>query len=174
MLDQTSTAVDPNDSVDTAQPTQKQEAPPRPPAREGESKCRRCRGGKETFHYLYGRYLYDVDRARAIAADGREAVEVEEESARASVEESELDVRHVDHVNPTIPGVIAHIHYRLDDGEVVKAYVLIDGHHRAARCLRDGVPFLAYLLTEEESKAILLRGAELSSAEPALEGACGL
>src|SRR5438046_3060111 len=65
--------------------------------------CRRCRPGKETFWYLRGLYEYDVDRARAMAADGREAVEVEEESARASVDESELDETHVDHVDPSIP-----------------------------------------------------------------------
>jgi hypothetical protein len=35
--------------------------------------------------------------------------------------------------------------------------VLIDGNHRAARCLRDGLPFRAHLLTEAESEAVLLR-----------------
>jgi hypothetical protein len=102
-------------------------------------------------------YLYDIDRARTLTADGREPVEVEEDSVRASVAECELDDFHVPHVNAAIPGLIAHIHYPLKNGEVIKAHVLIDGHHRAARCLRERRPFFAYLLSEQESLDILLR-----------------
>jgi len=121
--------------------------------------CHRCRGksGKETFFYMSGKYKYDVDRAREIVSDGREPVEVEEDSVRASVAECDLDEFHLPHVDPTIPGIIAHIHYPTSHGRIVKAFVLIDGHHRAARCLKDGLPYHAYLLDEEESVAILLR-----------------
>jgi glutamate-1-semialdehyde 2,1-aminomutase len=118
--------------------------------------CPRCKRSRETFWYLYGAYEYDVDKARALVADGHEPVEVEEESVVASVAESELDECHVPHVDPTIPGIIAHIRSTDADDEEVRGHVLIDGHHRAARCLREGLPFRAYLLTEEESEAILV------------------
>src|SRR5690349_17755266 len=111
--------------------------------------CSRCRGGRETFWYLEHLYLFDVDRARALAADGREPVEVEEESVRASVESSELDECHVPHVDASIPGLIAHVWFPDPGGEVMHGHVLIDGHHRAARCLQEGRPFQAYLLSEE-------------------------
>jgi SAM-dependent methyltransferase len=39
----------------------------------------------------------------------------------------------------------------------MQGHRLIDGHHRAARCLEEGTPFVAYLLSEEESRAVLLR-----------------
>jgi hypothetical protein len=128
--------------------------------------CPRCRNGKETFTYLDGQYKYDVDRARTLAADGRAPVEVEEDSIRDAMRESAMDECHIDHVDPSIPGLIAFIEYRFDDGELVTAHVLIDGHHRAARCLRDGLPFFAYLLTEDESRAVLLR----SPGNPATAG----
>jgi glutamate-1-semialdehyde 2,1-aminomutase len=120
--------------------------------------CPRCRRGQKRFWYLGGLYLYDVDRARQVVADGREPVEVEDESTRESVDGSELDEVHVDHVDPSIPGIIAHVEHRKEDGAVVRGHVLIDGHHRAARCLRDGLVFRASLLSEEESVAVLSRG----------------
>jgi glutamate-1-semialdehyde 2,1-aminomutase len=118
--------------------------------------CPRCRGGPETFYYLGGQYLYDVDRARELVQDGRETVEVDEDTLRESIEESELDECHLDHVDPQVPGIIAHIFYD-QAGETIQGHVLIDGHHRGARCLRDGLPFLAYLLDETESRAVLIR-----------------
>src|SRR5207237_1071831 len=101
--------------------------------------------------YLRGLYRFDLRRARRLACDGREPVEVDEDSARASLGDRPLDEGHVGHVDPAQPGIIAHVEHRTDEGEVLAGHVLIDGRHRAARCLREGRPFLAYLLTEEES-----------------------
>jgi hypothetical protein len=109
-------------------------------------------------------YLFDVDLARELVQDGREAVEVEEESVRFSVETSVIDSEHVKHVNPKYAGIIAHIWYRTAEGETIAAHLLIDGHHRAARCLQLGLPFNAYLLSEEESREILLRSPESDAA----------
>src|SRR5262249_11528149 len=119
--------------------------------------CPRCRSGRETFWYRFGgRYEFDVDKARALAGDGREPVEVEEESVRVEVESSELDECHVPPVDASIPGLIAHVWYPARPGEEWHGHLLIDGHHRAARCLREGRTFRAYLLSEEESRAVLL------------------
>jgi glutamate-1-semialdehyde 2,1-aminomutase len=126
--------------------------------------CPRCTHGKETFWYMNGLYAYDVDRARDLVGDGREAVELEDDSTRASVGEVELHEAHIGHVDPATPGIIAHIQYPTNDGEMVHGHVLIDGHHRAARCLLEQRSFLAYLLTEEESRAILLRSPDQATA----------
>jgi hypothetical protein len=64
------------------------------------------------------------------------------------------------------PGVIAQVRYPLDNGQTVTAHLLIDGNHRAARSLRDGVPFFAYLLTEDETAQTLLRSPQTVSVRP--------
>src|SRR5207302_946775 len=43
--------------------------------------CPRCRRDREFFWYM-GLYEYDVDRARDLVGDGREPVELEEDSVR--------------------------------------------------------------------------------------------
>ncbi len=122
-----------------------------------EPACSHCRSGSETFSYLGGAYLFDVDAAREMVADGRAPVEVEDDSVRLSMDGLRLVSEHIDHVNPEFPGIIAHVCFTDPSSEVLRGHVLIDGNHRAARCLRDGRPFRAHLLTEEESEAILLR-----------------
>jgi hypothetical protein len=120
------------------------------------SDCPRCRQTGREYYWYRGLYEFDVDRARALVPDGREPVEVDEESVRITVDETDVDECHLDHVDPTIPGIISHVFYRTEQGEEVRGHALIDGNHRAARCLRDGLPYFAYLLTEQESRQITL------------------
>jgi hypothetical protein len=122
-----------------------------------EPTCRHCRTGSETFSYLGGAYLFDVDAARELVANRREPVEVDEESVRLSMDGLRLVPEHLDHVDPRFPGIIAHVRFNDPTGEVLHGHVLIDGNHRAARCLRDRLPFFAHLLTPTESEAVLLR-----------------
>lgn len=122
-----------------------------------QSKCPNCATGAETFWYMAHKYLYDVDKARQLVSDGRETVELDDESVRFSVETSEINRQHLPHVNTEYPGIIAHIRYRTDAGEMVHGHVLIDGHHRAARCLELEIPFFVHLLTEDESEEVLLK-----------------
>ena len=112
--------------------------------------------GSEVYRYLSRNFVFDVDRANELVRDGREPVEVDEESVRYSVDRSEICVAHIAHVDPTRPGIIAHVQVRTEEGEQVTGHVLIDGNHRAARCLELNRPFFAYLLTEAESDAILI------------------
>jgi hypothetical protein len=114
----------------------------------------------EIFHFLGYCYVFDVDRANRIVRDGREPIELEEDDARYSAETSELIPEHIAHVNPDRPGIIAHVRYTTEQGETMKGHVLIDGNHRAARCLQLNRPFFVYILTEEESQAILVRRPE--------------
>lgn len=119
--------------------------------------CRRKLKGGERYRYFGRNFVFDVDRANQLVRDGREPVELDEPSVRGSVEGSEICQEHVAHTDPSRPGIIAHVQCVADDGEVIKGHVLIDGNHRAARCLELGRPFYAFLLTEEESAAILTR-----------------
>ncbi len=112
----------------------------------------------ETFWYLHEMFIFDVDHANRLVLDGREPVELEEASIRMSLDErAEINRKHVATVDCSRPGIIAHVEYADADGQVYKGHVLIDGNHRAARCLELHQPFFAYLLTEEESRAILFR-----------------
>ncbi len=124
--------------------------------------CPRC-WGEEKHEYFWYLHLYDfdVEVARRFVADGREPVEVEEDSVRHSVENSVLYESHVGHVDASFPGIIAHVFYPAESGERIHAHVLIDGHHRAARCLREDRPFFAHILTEEESVAVLVKSPEM-------------
>jgi len=109
---------------------------------------------------MHRAYIFDVDKANRLIRDGREPVVVEEESVRYCTEKTEVNPEHVPHVDPTRPGIIAHVQYRSEEGEVFRGHVLIDGNHRAVRCLQLDRPFFAFLLSEEESQAILLRRPE--------------
>ena len=121
----------------------------------------RCtRGSGEVYWYMSNMYEFDVELARQLAGDGREPVEVDEESVRQSVDDCIIDEEHVGHVDPSIPGIIIAVFHRQPDGETVEGQLLVDGHHRAARCLRDALPYFAYLLSEEESRQIVLRTPE--------------
>ena len=120
--------------------------------------CPHCRDGEETYGYLKRAWVYDVDLARQIVSDGRESVELHPDDVAYCVDNSRIHEQHVDHVNPIYPGILAHLWGPGEDGKWEHGHLLIDGNHRAARCLRDGLPFRAYLLTEDESEQILRRG----------------
>ena len=135
--------------------------------------CPRCTGtGRESFYCYDDRIKYDVDRAWGLVGDGRAPVELEPEDVDWSVRVAHIDAPHVDHVDPSIPGLIAHSWLTLDDGEVARGHVLIDGHHRAARCLRDGRPFFVYVLSEEESDSVLLRHPDRECESPPTAPGC--
>ena len=120
--------------------------------------CPHCSDGSETYRYFQGRYKFDVDRAREIVADGRTPVELDPADVRYSVDMSRIYPQHVKHVDPKFPGIIAHVWGPGENGSWLHGHLLIDGHHRAARCLELGIPYFVHLLTEQESEEILLRG----------------
>jgi hypothetical protein len=121
--------------------------------------CPHCATGAETYGYLKRAYVYDVDLARKIVSDGREPVELERDDVAYCVDNSRIHKQHIDHVNTKYPGILGHLWGPGEDGTWEHGHVLIDGNHRAARCLRDGLPFRACLLSEDESEQILKRGA---------------
>ncbi len=113
--------------------------------------------GPETYGYMNDRYIFDVDLARRLVTDGREALLLDRPSVSDAVRYSTIRHEHVAHVDPSIPGIISHVWFVEEDGRSVHGHLLIDGNHRAAQCLETNRDFFAYLLSEEESRQILLR-----------------
>ena len=133
-------------------------AKPKTAAQKEQNGCPHCVGGEETYGYLKRAWVYDVDLARRIVSDGREAVEIETDDVAYFVDNSRIHKQHLDHVNAVYPGILAHLWGQGHDGAIQHGHLLIDGNHRAAKCLRDKMPFKAYVLSEDESELILLRG----------------
>lgn len=125
------------------------------------SECARCQlnaeDGGEVFYHRKNAFKFDVDLAIQIVSDGREPVEVDDDTLRRALLDTEVDEQHLPHVNIGRPGIIANVTYHLDDGQTVTAHLLIDGNHRAARSLQVERPFSVYLLTEAETARTLLR-----------------
>jgi hypothetical protein len=99
---------------------------------------------------MNGLYVFDVDRARRLAGD-REPEEVDEVRLRRVLARRGIcreHVPHADHTRPGLVGVIA-------EGRAVLR-VLLDGAHRAARAVREGVPFRAQVLTVAETRRCLM------------------
>ncbi|MBS0210404.1 MAG: hypothetical protein JSS27_15780 [Planctomycetes bacterium] len=112
---------------------------------------------KETFSYMGERYVFDITKAIKFAGDGREAFELAQDDVRFSLKKVRINKDHVKTVDVTKPGIVANLQYECKDGSLVRGHRLIDGHHRAQRCLKLGVPFQVYLLTDTESDAIVLK-----------------
>lgn len=120
--------------------------------------CSRCsRGRGEAFWCFKSRYVFDVDLAREYVREGHELSELDPDDVAYSVNRTEVNEEHVAHVDPSIPGIVAHVFLPDEDGTVSHGHRLIDGHHRAARCQQLGIPFPVYVLTALESQQILIK-----------------
>jgi hypothetical protein len=93
-------------------------------------------------------FAWAIELAINICSDGRTPSAVLPEHVNAILSVNDTNPSHLDHVDPNIPGIACVCGYA---GEQ-PLLVLIDGSHRAARCLRDNIPFFVYLLSEEESR----------------------
>lgn len=127
--------------------------------------CSRCNRNGEAFYCFKKNYIFDVDLAREMVSDGREVFELDADDVDYSIDRCEINEGHLAHVDPSFPGIVAHLFFRDDDGTMVHAHRLIDGHHRASRCRQDGLPFRVHILSERESVAILTRSPEGSKPE---------
>lgn len=128
-----------------------------------EEECPNCKDGPEFYRMYFSLFKFDVDLARKLVSDGRESVELEPEDVKYAVEWSRICKQHVAHVDVQFPGIVAHYWYPEKDGTVLHGTVLIDGHHRAARTLELNVPFFIHVLSEEESRQVILRAPDLQA-----------
>ena len=116
--------------------------------------CEECKGRRDGVQVYSSvrlrdmvRLAWDVELALQICTDGREAEYVDPSQIAQMLQANQVNPMHLDHVDPTIPGIACVMEYAEDRRPVI---CLIDGCHRAARCLRDNVPFYIYTLTEQE------------------------
>ena len=116
-------------------------------------------GVHESFRFTFengdGDALYDITIAKACVVAGWTVACVEIPRAMMAdiAERNEWDPARLDRVDPAIPGIGVPM---LLDGAVI--YALVDGMHRNARALRDGLPFKAHLLTDDAAQACLIAG----------------
>ena len=121
----------------------------------GEDRCAICKARRqqatvEIFQFSdeVDTYIFRLDRAREIAADGRAAQPVSEEMLRAFAGMNEFDHDHLFHVDPSRPGIFT---------RRFGAPILLDGTHRAVLCFATQQQFHAFELSYEESLLCLLQ-----------------
>jgi hypothetical protein len=113
-----------------------------------------CRPGSPEI-YTVTRYrdnamlAFDVDLASDICQDGRAPIEIPVEVLDAILRVNGITRDHVNHVDPSIPGIACPVD-RSPEG--VPVLGLIDGSHRAAKCRLNSLPFFAFHMTTEEAQ----------------------
>ena len=93
-------------------------------------------------------YIFRIDKAKKIVADGRGALPVSPETLRAFAGMNEFDLDHMLHVDLSRPGIFT---------RRFGAPILLDGTHRAVRCFARHQQFHAYELSYEESVECLVQ-----------------
>ena len=117
------------------------------------SNCKICSqrqmGGAEIYELKGpgGSSVFDVEKAAQMASDGRRPVLVPADALALFLAASHYEEMHLPHVDPDSPGIL---------GQRFSGTFLLDGVHRAARCLQQGKDFYAFVLTQEETLACLV------------------
>jgi len=93
-------------------------------------------------------YIFEIDTAKKIVADGRAALPVSPETLRAFAGMNEFNLDHMLHVDLSRPGIFI---------RRFGAPILLDGTHRAIRCFAKQKQFYAFELSYEESVECLLQ-----------------
>ncbi len=106
-------------------------------------------GGGEIFRIEddVGSSVYDLQRAKEIAMDGRVARRVPERDLMKLVSVWQIESEHLEHVDPDSPGII---------GQRFSGPLLLDGAYRATVCVQQHRAFSAYYLSPEETKSCIL------------------
>ena len=94
-----------------------------------------------------GLSIFDVARAVQIVSDGRHAQVIDTEAVGELLGATSYEEAHLVHVDPALPGIV---------GQRFQSRFLLDGVHRAARCLKEGRPFHAFVLSAEETRSSVL------------------
>jgi hypothetical protein len=108
-----------------------------------------------------GAVHFKIAKARAmVEADPRPPRRIEPDALQQFLDEhaEAINTAHLDHIPNgalRVPGLVVQFDELDEHGQLRPTSVLIDGTHRAARSLRDGQPFFAYLLTDNEMAAIV-------------------
>jgi len=117
------------------------------------SNCKICSqrklGGAEVYELKGpgGSSIFDVEKAKQIVSDGRRPELVPADALAQLLAASHYEEAHLAHVDPDTPGIL---------GQRFSGTFLLDGVHRAARCLQQGKDFHAFVLTQEETLSCLV------------------
>ena len=118
-----------------------------------QSNCKICSqrklGGAEVYELKGpgGSSIFDVEKAKQIVSDGRRPELVPADALALFLAASHYEEAHLPHVDPDSPGIL---------GQRFSGTFLLDGVHRAARCLQQGKDFHAFVLTQEETLSCLV------------------
>jgi hypothetical protein len=124
--------------------------------------CSICSGRKAGTTEVYllregpDTYVFNVDKTKQIVADGRPSTALSEQTITKIVAVNHYASEHLQHVDPLQPGTAAHRYGGL---------VLLDGIHRAVRCLSEKRAFYVRALSYQESLACVVRQ-EIASSNP--------
>lgn len=94
-----------------------------------------------------GSSVFDVEKAKQIAAGGRRPVLVPADALAPLLEASHYEEGHLPHVGPDSPGIL---------GQRFTGLFILDGVHRAVRCLHEQRDFHACVLTQQETLSCLV------------------
>jgi hypothetical protein len=111
-----------------------------------------------TLEGEFGKYVWDVTSASRMIHPGRKTYNIPSSVVRSLLVHAKIEPLHTRHVDPTKPGILAKIGTRV---------ALIDGAHRALRCLEENRPFTAYLLSSRESEACMVKRPGFRTRHPA-------
>lgn len=106
-------------------------------------------GGAEVYELQGpgGSSLFDVEKAKQIVSGGRRPELLAPDDLAQLLAASHYEEAHLAHVNPDSPGIL---------GQSFSGFFLLDGVHRAVRCLHVGKGFHAFALTQEETLSCLV------------------
>ena len=106
-------------------------------------------GGAEVFELKgeAGASIFDVEKAKQIAADGRPVEQIPVNMLAQLIASSHYEKAHLPHVDPATPGII---------GQRFTGFFILDGVHRAVRSLHEHRAFHAYVLTQQETLSCLV------------------
>lgn len=106
-------------------------------------------GGAEVYELKGpgGSSLFDVEKAQQIVSDGRRPEFLPREALAPLLAASRYEEAHLAHVDPARAGIL---------GQRFSGFFLLDGVHRAARCLQQGKDFHVFVLTPEETLSCLV------------------
>ena len=117
------------------------------------SNCKICAqrklGGAEVYELKGpgGSSVFDVEKAKQIAAGGRRPVFVPADALAQFLAASHYEEAHLPHVDPDSPGIL---------GQRFSGLFIVDGVHRATRCLHEQRDFHACVLTQQETLSCLV------------------
>jgi hypothetical protein len=114
--------------------------------------CKRCDTNREPEEELFtlegdwGNYTWNVACTHKYIGKS-ELHEIPSIHLPKLISWHRIDPQHLEHVDTSMPGILVRVGTRL---------ALIDGAHRAQRCLDKGIPFHAYILSYKQAEDCLV------------------